>query len=311
MLAIDDVPDSHAHVLALGRHLVAAYTRHLEGRPRLAIDLLHFHDIVDRLAELRVRATDVVDRVASEIEDRLGPLRFELDNCRQARLRPASLEERIVQISARANQQLMLYRQLFANRSRLTRRPELVTRLYVNLCMARDELHALDLTGLPETTIAEHAGMTDQIDKQLEQLRVEGRAIITMRRRASRDDLIKQLGLDAQAEAKLFDKYTAGARPVDPTVLGALCDRVGELALQMTLLADEDGDGIADAANRDNLEAIARSLIAYEEAYRDLREGLPIVRADAAAVGEPSPDLSSDAIPQALSDAAAERSQAI
>ena len=270
MLALDDLTSPHHATLAQVQHLLGAHRRHLAGHPRAIADGLQLYEIIERLQALAARADDV-PALRDAIAERLVLLRAELHDCVHARMQPLPPSKAFDCLGVRANQQFALYRRMFAGRSRLSRRPALAQRVFVNLSMIQWELRALDATQLPDA--GAHARAVELIDKQIEQLREEGRQIVSARSRAPREQLIRQLGADASLEIAGYRKLVGDApASADVDALGAICDRLGELMFQMATLADQTDDSI----NAANLRHTARTLVAYELAHARLADARPI-----------------------------------
>src|SRR5262245_39284945 len=139
MIALDDVPPAVQPALAQIRHLFGCHLRHCAGRPRASADLLHLREIIDRLDEVALRVTGVAS-LCDALPERVVALGRELERCEAARHGLRSDAERAGALAALASQQLLLYRRLFAGRARLTRRRELLHRLYINLTMILHEM---------------------------------------------------------------------------------------------------------------------------------------------------------------------------
>jgi hypothetical protein len=267
MIALDDTPPAAQPALAQIRHLLGSHLRHIAGRPRPTVDLMHLHEIVDRLDALARRVASV-PALKDALAARLGLLRPEVEACTEARLAPLSHAQRADVLAARTNQQFLLYRRLFAGRTRLTRRPELLQRIFINLQMILHEMGHVDSAQLPAP--GDHRANIELVTRELERLTEEGSHIVTERKHATRDELIRQLGADVNAELVEYRRAVEhkDRELVDLEVLAGICDRLGDLAHQMLGLADRTKDTVHLA----NLRLASRSLAIYEYEYLQVSE---------------------------------------
>lgn len=277
-IALDDVPPAHQIALAQVKHLLGSHVRHFAGKPRAVADLMHFHEIVDRLTALEAKVTDV-PVLRDAIADRLALLRPELDACTEARVQTFTLPatELVNLLATRANAQFALYQRHFAGRARLSRRPMLAQRLFINLKMIHHEMEHVDPSQLPNPGDLERN--RELVAKEIDQLAMEGAYIVDERKKAVRDELVRQIGSDATAELVEYRKRFDGKdRSVPPTeadleALAGICDRLGELVYEMATLAEPDRKHPeVDTINLANLRLASRNLVAYEATYFELAE---------------------------------------
>lgn len=267
LIDFNDVPAPLQPAVAQVRHLLGCYLRYFVGRPRGAADLLLFHEIVQRLEVLERQLQDHAP-LREAVGLRLGLLRKELTECEDAHKRPTPAADKVGLLAARANQQFAFYTRLFAARARLSRRPLLAERLIRNLTAILDEMRALDVAELP--TADEHLRNIDLVTRELERLREEAEAISKERQETIRDELIRQLGSDANLELVEGRKQIEGKdrQLVDLEGLAGICDRLGELTYQMATVAEETDDSI----NLANLRLASRTLAKYEAEYVEISE---------------------------------------
>lgn len=273
-IALDDVPVALQPALAQVKNLLGMHARHFAGRPRAVVDLMLFHEIVDRLEELEKKAGGA-PALRDAVANRLALLREELSACTEARARSFGLapSDIIDLLATRANDQFAVYRVHFAGRARITRRPMLAQRVLINLKMIHHELEHVDASTLANRDT--HEANKALVLKQAEQVEGEGALIIDERRKAPRDELVRALGADANAEMieyrKRFGTRDAAVPPSDGEVdaLAGICDRLGELVYEMASLALRfRGDTILEA----NLKLASRNLVAYETRYMEVAE---------------------------------------
>src|SRR5262245_41518278 len=206
MIDLDDIPLAARPLFAQVRHLFASHLRHFAGRPRAGADLLHLGEVVDRLGELAPRVTDVpVLRAA--LAPRLAVLRDELAACFAARYAPRPDVDRARALAELTNQQFVLYRRLFAGRPRLTRRRELLQRIYMNLTAIQHEMGHIDAAALPSAD--DQRWNAELLAREIARLQDEERALFAERQRASRDELIRQFGVDVTAETVAYQRAVA------------------------------------------------------------------------------------------------------
>jgi hypothetical protein len=267
MVALDDVPPPMQPALAQIRHLFGCHLRHCAGRPPASADLLHLGELINRLDELvpRVAGVPILGEVLSS---RLAILRPELATCIAAHQAPPSPAQRAHALVVLTNQQFLLYRRLFAGRARLTRRRELLHRLHMTLTMIRHEMGHIGGAELPSAT--DHAANAELVAKEIVRLETEDGQLFAAQRRARREELIRQFGVDVNAEILAYRR--AVAEPdhdiVNLDVLAGICDRLGELAYQMMVLADRTDDTVHLA----NLRLASTHLARYEQEYLRLHQ---------------------------------------
>ncbi len=266
-IALDDVPAVYQPAVAQVKHLLGCYLRYFVGRPRAGADLLHFHEIVNRF-DAHVKRVADNPMLRDALTMRLDLLRIELKECEAVLAGPMSTPDRVGYLAARANQQFQLYNRHFSSRARLSRRPQLSARLVANLKTILTEMRTIDLAELPNT--ADHVKNIDMVTKELERQQGEEAAILEERETKIREELVRQLGADANAEFIEYRKKfeNKDRQTVDLEILAGICDRLGEIAYQMGAIAEETDDSI----NLANLRLVTRNLAAYEGEFVQVAE---------------------------------------
>jgi hypothetical protein len=249
--------------------------------PCAEADLFHLRELIDRL-RAHIKRVKSVPALHDAARRRMKLLEAELRQCKTAYLEPAEPHERVTQLAARANEQFRIYRVMFAGRQRLSRRPGLSERLFGNLVGVLDEMKAVDESKL--SSAASNQSNIELVTKQLEQIRHEGMQIASSRHYGTREELVRQLGADANAEAREYKKNVHGKEPaaVDLEILGGICDRLGDVVAQMAVVAEQGEDSV----NLANLRLATKNLVAYEDLYLRLADARPEAAATEAVAAE-------------------------
>src|SRR5216110_3384454 len=206
MVALEEIPPTLQPALPQIRHVCGCYLRHCAGRPRASSDLLHLGELIDRLDDLAPRIAGLAI-VRDALVSQLALLRPELAACIAARQAPQSPAQRAHGLAVLTNQQFLLYRRLFAGRARLTRRRDVLHRLHMNLTVIRHEMGHFDGAELPSAT--DHAANVELIAKEIARLENEDAQLFTVQRRPRREELIRQFGVDVNAEILAYRRATA------------------------------------------------------------------------------------------------------
>ncbi len=178
-----------------------------------------------------------------------------------------TLEEQGGLLARLANDQFQLYRGHFAGKSRVSRRPALITRMLGTLEGIRERMEALRAQG----HFSEHnEGNLKIITQRQEAWRGELEAIRAAKQQAGFDDLVNALG---EAANKIFEEYRANFAGKDRAsrdleVLNRLFEALYHLARQM-----DDLDRVReDEANEHNLSVVLDSLRLYDREDARIRE---------------------------------------
>lgn len=249
-------------VIALIReanHVMGCYGRHFAGQARATRDLRTLDELAVRLRSLRDRMRALGDADRARAADRLASLDQQLAllegehaNVRQARA-AGTLAEQSSFLAVRINEQFALYRVHFAGQSRLSRRPGLLRRIITSLEDIRGELADAAFDALKDRS--GHAGNLTLVEDNLVSLGRELSMIDLEHQGASLMERTAALGQAANTDLRAYNLYYAGQDRAtrDPERLGHICDRLGEIELQL-----------ADMARRVHSDAVTRSLDAVQ-----------------------------------------------
>lgn len=226
-------------LVAQVKHLEGCYLRYFAGRQHATCDLLHLHEIVERLEAIapHVDVADWIRRLRQEMVEIELALKLEYPPDQSAGY-----------LALRANQQFQLYARHMAQRPRFTRRPRLVARITANLTSILAAMRALAQT----FENADNARNIGLVERELANLETEVRECEKARSAAPRSEVIRLLG--AQTNQELVEARKKPDKELDE--LAGMCDRVGELAYQMLQITDETDDTI----NLANLRLASRAL---------------------------------------------------
>jgi hypothetical protein len=171
-------------------------------------------------------------------------------------------EERASRLAVLANAQFELYRVHFAEQSRLTRRPPLLQRIIANLQRVRNAMRELVVSGTAAKNNKANIGI---VDENLRLYQNELAEIRKVRQNTPIADILANLG---GAANEIFDAYRKGfsgkdRRNIDLAALGALNDKLGEIARQMADL----GRTQRLEMNERNLAIVLEQLGKFETEY--------------------------------------------
>lgn len=245
------------------------YRRHFANRARATRDLGLLAELVADLerhertmGELARRAPgEGIDGMQEQIAQSLALYRKERGEIAAAR-GAGTLQEQGDVLAAVANAQFALYRNHFAGKARLSRRPALLERMIESLAGVHDRMKALEAQGLHAESNTRNIGIVEQ---RLSLYREELEQVRRIRQQSSLTQLVTAFG---EAANKTFDTYREGFAGKDragrdPDLLTALCDELFDLARQM-----DDLDRVReDETNQHNLAVVLDHLRLYEREY--------------------------------------------
>ena len=250
-----------------------AYRRHFAGQDRGTRDRMLLHEMVGELEELQRRMRKLVEQGADGAQRDLDTITAQLEMYRDevtniARAQTVGTGEEIAnRLAQLANAQFNTYRDHFAGKSRTSRRPELLERVASNL-----EEYQAEMRELEEGEFESEMNRNNMriIDQNLELYRRELTEIRNARGEASVRDLAGVLGGAANDVFAEYAEHFAGKdrRTRDLDLMGVLCDRIREIALQMREIADN----IELETNAANLAIVEERWTTYEEEYRKIAE---------------------------------------
>lgn len=245
------------------------YRRHFAGKARATRDLGLLGEMIDdltridrALAGLGARSDDpMIGSTREQVQQSLELYKRERGAIVEARA-AGTLGEQGDMLAAVANGQFELYRQHFAGKSRLSRRPALLERIVDTLGQVHERMRALQKQGLHAEGNARNIGV---VEGRLALYREELEKIREIRQSSTLPQLVSAFG---EAANQVFDAYRetfAGQDRAtrDPEALTVLCDALYDLARQM-----EDLDRVRDdESNQHNLAVVLDHLRLYEREY--------------------------------------------
>ncbi len=249
------------------------YGRHFAGKDRATRDRMLLHEMVLELEELRGQLQKLVDAGAESarsdletVEKQLGLYREEVTNIARASTvgTPDEVASRLAEL---ANRQFALYREHFAGKSRVTRRPELLERLIANLEEYQAEMRELQDEGYTSEQNRNNIGI---IAQNLELYRTELQEVRKARDENSVRDIAGALGGAANDIFNEYGEHFAGKdrRTRDLELMGRICDALRDVALQMRAIDQQ----IEIEMNQKNLRIVEERWATYESEYRKIAE---------------------------------------
>lgn len=266
-------PDAAAagHLGARANALMGRYGRHFAGHDRRTRDLALLDELIEGLEDIQRHLARLLSRGAAA--DVRGDLEVVTENLavyvaeREAIVEARAVgnaEQQASLLASLANRQFELYKLHFAGHSRLTRRVGLLDRICAELEGVRAGMSALPL----ETEA--HRRNLAIVEERLTVYRKESMAVEDTQRAATVFARLEALGRDADALLDEYNEHFAGQDRVtrDPAHLSLLCDRVGELELQLAPLAER----YDLAPSRHPLGLVRDAQAMLEREYRAVRQ---------------------------------------
>lgn len=166
-----------------------------------------------------------------------------------------------------ANNLFGQYRVHFAGLARVSRRPELLARLIEALGGVLERMKALQAQGVGGEHNTNNIGI---VQDRLAVWHSEMAAIRAERQKATREQLIGELGGAANAEIAAYGQHFAGQnrKTRDLSLLTGIIDRLDEIERQMTRI----DDAAADADNTANLQVVRDTLAMYCDEWDAISE---------------------------------------
>jgi hypothetical protein len=248
------------------------YRRHFAGKARPTRDLGLLAEMIDDLTKIQQRMAPLakklgqpgmqsdLDLVTSNIE-LYKRERGEINDARQT----GTQEEQADMLAECANGQFKVYQDLFAGRSRATRRPQLLQRMISNLETIKDRMQGLVKAGLRADSNTKNIGIVEQ---NLAMYRTELAEIKKARASMKLSDLMGNLGGAANDAMTEYREHYAGKsrKGRDLDRLSKLCDELGELTRQMSEL----GRAEVHDFNVKNLQITTDNLVMLETEYEEI-----------------------------------------
>ncbi|GAC1354297.1 MAG: hypothetical protein NVSMB47_07560 [Polyangiales bacterium] len=252
----------------------ARYRRHFAGKPRPTRDLGLLAEMVEDLTKIQTRMrTLAMGKEPSQVDPDLDVVagnlkmyvaeRGEIVDARNA----GTPEEQADVLAECANLQFQVYQDHFADKARLTRRPELLQRLIDNLKQIKDRMAGLKKAGLVSASNDRNVEIVqtnlEMYDRELKEIR-KARAGVKLA------DLMGNLGGAANDVMNEYQENFAGKDRAtrDLDLLGKLCDQLGELLRQMTAL----GRAEKNENNVRNMGITVDNLVMLEAEYEQIRK---------------------------------------
>jgi hypothetical protein len=250
----------------------ARWRRHFAGKPRGTRDLGLLAEMIDDLTKTQARMKTLLGgkadtRMQQDLDLVTNNLKLyvsergEIVDARNA----GTPEEQADVLAEVANEQFKVYQDHFANKSRVTRRPELLQRMISNLEQVRDRMHGLQKGGLKSEHNDRNVGV---VEANLEMYKTELVEIRKARTGVKLVDLMGALGGAANELMEEYREHYAGQdrKTRDLDRLTKLSDGLGELLRQMTALARAERNEM----NERNKGIVTDNLVMLESEYEQI-----------------------------------------
>lgn len=251
----------------------ARYRRHFAGKSRNTRDLGLLAEMIDDLTKIQQRMQPIankhrgVEGLASDLELVSNNLKMYITERGEiADARGSGTPEQQADVLAEvANGQFKVYQDHFADKSRLTRRPQLLQRMIDNLKTVKDRMEGLRKGGLRSDVNAKNI---DVVDQNLKMYMNELAEIKKARASVKLSDLMGSLGGAANDVMNEYRENFAGKarKGRDLDLLSKLCDQLGEIARQMSDL----GRAEVQDFNIKNLAIVSDNLVMLENEYDEI-----------------------------------------
>jgi len=272
--------DEFARLASTANFVFARYFRHYAGKDRATRDLGLLAEMVEDLKLLRQRMTAIasranasgfkrdVDLVSQSLETYQSELK-EIDKAQDA----GSPDDQAGVLASVANSQFRVYRVHFANQARVTRRPALLQRVLDNLRRVKTKMEAVQQKGV---TVEHNAKNIEIVEQNIKTYEAELGEIRKARQGTQMADIMGMLGDAANQQFEQYRTNFAGKdrATVDLELLGDICDRLGEIARQMTDLGRAEHNDM----NERNLGIVIDQLTSFEREFTEVarvKQGAP------------------------------------
>lgn len=251
----------------------ARYRRHFSGKSRQTRDLGLLAEMIDDLTKVQQRMQPLAQK-HKKVEGLNNDLELVSNNIKLyvaergeiADARGTGPAEQQGDLLAEvANGQFKLYQDHFADKSRLTRRPQLLQRMIDNLKNAKDRMEGLRKAGLKSDVNVKNI---EVIDANLKMYTTEIAEIKKARAAVKLADLMGSLGSAANDVMEEYRANYAGKprKGRDLDLLSKLCDQLGEIARQMSDL----GRAEVHDFNLRNLQIVTDNLVMLETEFDEI-----------------------------------------
>lgn len=265
--------EEFARLGAQANFVFARYRRHFAGKARPTRDLGMLAEMIDDLQKIQQKMQPIAKRhsgVAGLADDlELVSNNIKLYVTERGEIADArgsgSPDEQADVLAEVANGQFKLYQDHFADKSRLTRRPQLLQRMISNLETVKDRMDGLRKAGLKSEVNAKNVEI---VDSNLKLYRSELAEIKKARAAVKLSDLMSNLGGAANDVMTEYRNNFAGKprKGRDLDLLSKLCDQLGEISRQM---ADLGRAEVVDF-NIKNQAIVNDNLVMLENEYDEI-----------------------------------------
>jgi len=250
----------------------ARYRRHFAGKSRQTRDLGLLAEMIDDLNKIAPKMKDLAGKSkVSGLKDDLDLVNnnIKLYTAERGEIVDArgsgTNEEQADILAEVANGQFQLYTDHFANKARISRRPQLLQRMIDNLKQVKDRMLGLKKAGLKSE---QNEKNVEIVDSNLQMYINELAEIRKARAAVKLVDLMGTLGQAANDVMTDYGKDFAGKdrKTRDLDMLSVLCDQLGEIARQMHDL----GRAEPNETNTNNLSIVTDNLAMFESEYTNI-----------------------------------------
>ena len=251
------------------------YRRHFAGKSRQTRDLGLLAEMIDDLSKIQTAMQPIANKnkgveglnndlelVTNNIKLYVGE-RGEIADARSS----GTPEQQADVLAEVANGQFKVYTDHFAEKSRVTRRPQLLQRMVDNLKTVKDRMEGLKKAGLKSEVNQKNI---DIVDANLKMYTTELVEIKKARAAVKLSDLMGALG---GAANDVMEEYRAGfagkaRKGRDLDLLSKLCDQLGEVARQMSDL----GRAEVEEFNLKNLAIVTDNLVMLDNEWDEIQK---------------------------------------
>lgn len=253
-------------------HVIFRYRRHFAGQARNTRDLSLLEELIQDLEALQQEMVNLsatygqTEQTTSDqqvVREHIALFRREGDAIAQAQAE-GTPENRAGLLGGLANNQFDNYRVHFANKTRISRRPELLIRIVATLEFILGEMRGLRDRGL---RVDFHDRNIQIVEERIAAYRKELEEIRKVRADSSLDQVLDSLGQAANALMSEYGQEFAGQSRATRSLkrLSELCDQMGEIERQMhrlLLVGSRD-----DSPWASNLDIVRDALAMFEREY--------------------------------------------
>ena len=255
------------------------YARHFAGQSRETRDLGLMDEIVENLEgilgemealERTYGALEGLTRDQGVVKERLELYRSERTKIGDA-YGDGEPDQRSGRLATLANAQFQIYRNHFAGKSRLSRRPSLIQRVIKGLAKIEDDMNTLKSGGKLSSDASGHndANIKIVIDRRS----AYEAELVEIRKAKESEDLDRIVRAFGEAVDQVMSEYgenfagkDRGTR--DLNLLSSLCDRMGECENQLTKLLE-----IRESTQNEHNLAVSRDMQhLLEREWRKIKE---------------------------------------